>query len=78
MRWTLDRKAGRPRGAKVDFEDLGAADVLKKTLLAAGWEMKDSRDQDHCKFLSSLTMDKLHSEGQILAWGTSTVVSRGV
>lgn len=40
------------------MEDLGAADVLKKTLLAAEWEMEDSRGQDHCKLLPSLTMDK--------------------
>lgn len=40
------------------MEDLGAADVLKKTLLAAEWEMEDSRGQDHCELLPSLTMDK--------------------
>lgn len=57
VHWTLDCKAGRPRGAEVDLEDLRAADVLKKTL-AAGWEMEDSWDQDHCKLLPSLTMDK--------------------
>lgn len=58
------------------MEDLGAADVLKKTLLAAEWEMEDSRGQDHCELLLSLHGQASTQRGRFWLGGAALLSQR--